>query len=74
MSLLAAGGPWWAVLVLSLPGAVAVIVRSVFPQESADRLAWWRERRLHRERLAGSRSTRAAPSAAPGEEQPRLGP
>ncbi|MEU1596617.1 hypothetical protein ABZ468_28130 [Streptomyces sp. NPDC005708] len=43
-----AGAPWWLAaaafgcLVLGL-GVVAL--QSVFPQESAHRLAWWRDRR-----------------------------
>ncbi|WP_328459366.1 hypothetical protein [Streptomyces sp. NBC_00448] len=73
MSLLAAVWPWWAVPLLSLPGAAAVIVRSVSPQKSADRLARWRERRLHRERPAGSRAGQPAP-APPGEDPARQAP
>ncbi|MFG3660924.1 hypothetical protein [Streptomyces sp. NPDC047706] len=42
--------PWW----VSVPclGAAAGLsaLRTVFPQNSADRLAWWRDRRRHQER------------------------
>ncbi len=82
MNLLTAGAPWWAVLLLSLPTAAAVIIRSVFPQNSADRLAWWRDRRLHRERLARTRHGpgarplhgRSRPRGAAGHGPPRSGP
>ncbi|MCC3773250.1 hypothetical protein, partial [Streptomyces sp. UNOC14_S4] len=59
MNALAGDAPWWAGVLLSLSATVAVIVRSVFPQDSADRLVWWRERRLHRERLASSHAPRS---------------
>lgn len=37
-----AGGPWWAVLVLAVLGLAAACLRIVFPQDSPDRLSWWR--------------------------------
>lgn len=38
----ALGGPWWAtVLALALASLTAAL-QLVFPQNSADRLAWWR--------------------------------
>jgi hypothetical protein len=42
------GGPWWpefALVALAMP---AVVLRIVFPQDSPDKLAWWRDRRLTR--------------------------
>ena len=49
-ALVLASAPWWlagiafACFALSL---AVVAIQSVFPQESAHRLAWWRDRRLH---------------------------
>lgn len=45
------GAPWW--LAATAFGCLAlglgvVALQSVFPQESAHRLAWWRERRRYR--------------------------
>ncbi|MET7489518.1 hypothetical protein [Streptomyces sp. NPDC005538] len=46
------GAPWWLTaatfgcLALSL---IVVVIQSVFPQESAHRLAWWRDRRRHQQ-------------------------
>ncbi|MFB6984650.1 hypothetical protein ACNPQN_39115 [Streptomyces sp. NPDC056297] len=45
------GAPWWMAATafgcLAL-GLGVVALQSVFPQESAHRLAWWRDRRRHR--------------------------
>ena len=43
----AAHTPWWALasLIVILVGAGAV--RAVFPQDSSDRLEWWRGRWAH---------------------------
>lgn len=38
-----AAGPWWAGFLLAVLGLVAVGVRTVFPQDSRDKVAWWRE-------------------------------
>lgn len=38
------GGPWWAGFLLVALGLVALCLRTVFPQDSPDRLAWWRDR------------------------------
>lgn len=44
-----AGAPWWAVLVLtaflSVLALSAICVQTLIPQNSRDRLAWWRDRR-----------------------------
>jgi hypothetical protein len=37
-------GPWWAGFLLTVLGLGAAGVRIVFPQDSPDKLAWWRER------------------------------
>lgn len=49
------GAPWWAVLVVSALGLVIAGVQSSLPQDSGDRLAWWKDRRRHRESLARRR-------------------
>jgi len=45
------GTPWWMAAIafgcLTL-GLGVVALQSVFPQESAHRLDWWRDRRRHR--------------------------
>ncbi|MEW2436009.1 hypothetical protein AB0952_17920 [Streptomyces caniferus] len=45
------GAPWWRTAAafgcLGL-GLVVIALQSVFPQESAHRLAWWRDRRRQR--------------------------
>jgi hypothetical protein len=50
----AIGGPWWAgflLIALSfLVGFLVTCLRIVFPQDSPDRLAWWRDRRKSRRR------------------------
>ncbi|NJP98646.1 hypothetical protein HCN51_56090 [Nonomuraea sp. FMUSA5-5] len=46
------GAPWW---VTTLVLGVAVI-QTVFPQESGDRLEWYRDRRRH-QRLASGKNT-----------------
>ncbi|MFG3016122.1 hypothetical protein ACGFZB_37875 [Streptomyces cinerochromogenes] len=42
------GAPWWlavAAFGCLVLGLVVIALQSVFPQESAHRLAWWRDRR-----------------------------
>jgi hypothetical protein len=42
------GAPWWivvAIIVTPITAAIVAVVRHVFPQESRDRLEWWRDRR-----------------------------
>lgn len=50
---LAAGAPWWAEFGLAALALLAICLRIVFPQDSRDKLAWWRDRR--RTRPAGGR-------------------
>jgi hypothetical protein len=38
-------GPWWAGFLLAVLALATAGVRIVFPQDSPDKLAWWRERR-----------------------------
>jgi hypothetical protein len=44
------GAPWWALFLLGLAALVVILVSVVFPQESAHRLAWWRDWRRTRKR------------------------
>jgi hypothetical protein len=48
-------GPWWADFLLAALGLLALCLRIVFPQDSPDKLAWWRDRRR-----AGRRRRRRA--------------
>jgi hypothetical protein len=43
-----AGAPWWAIFLLCASWLAVDYVGAVFPQESAHRLAWWRDRRKAR--------------------------
>ena len=38
------GGPWWAEFAVVTLAMLTVVLRSVFPQDSPDKLAWWRDR------------------------------
>jgi hypothetical protein len=38
------GGPWWAEFALAALVLLTVCLRIVFPQDSPDKLAWWRDR------------------------------
>ncbi|GHE15269.1 hypothetical protein [Streptomyces alanosinicus] len=48
------GAPWQAVVLTVLAGLAVVALQSVLhtvmPQESADRLIWWVDRRIHHTR------------------------
>jgi hypothetical protein len=48
-------GPWWAEFALAAFALLAMCLRIVFPQDSGDKLAWWRDRRRARGR--GARRT-----------------
>ena len=37
--------PWWSFWALTMSGLAAACLAIVFPQDSPDKLAWWRERR-----------------------------
>jgi hypothetical protein len=59
--------PWWSFCLLSVLGLAAVCLRIVFPQDSPDKLAWWRERRRTKQRCQ-------CPPAAPSVSTiPRAG-
>jgi hypothetical protein len=45
---LGAGAPWWAQFGLAALALLAICLRIVFPQDSRDKLAWWRDRRRTR--------------------------
>ena len=51
-ALLRASAPWWAIalvgIVLAAIGCGLVLAQLVLPQESGDRLEWWRDLRRHR--------------------------
>jgi hypothetical protein len=38
------GGPWWAEFAVVALAMLAIVLRIVFPQDSPDKLAWWRDR------------------------------
>ncbi|MFC4066787.1 hypothetical protein [Actinoplanes subglobosus] len=70
------GAPWWAIAavasVLTTAGAVVALTQIFIPQESPDRLAWWRDRRAHQERrrrTMPARSGRRAPDADNGSRR-----
>ncbi|MEV7381864.1 hypothetical protein [Streptomyces lydicus] len=42
-------------MIASLPGAAALLLQAALPQNSKDRLEWWRDRRRHREHPAHAR-------------------
>ncbi|MGW1171979.1 hypothetical protein [Streptomyces sp. NPDC002550] len=59
--------PWWlsAMAFASLAlGLVVVAIQSLIPQESAHRLAWWRDRRRHQQ-LCRQNRRRARPERVP---------
>lgn len=39
------GAPLWTTVMLATGGLLLAFVHAVFPQESADKLDWWRDRR-----------------------------
>ncbi|MFI9358506.1 hypothetical protein [Streptomyces lydicus] len=41
--------PWWLSVMAFTSGLVVVAIQSLIPQESAHRLAWWRDRRRHQQ-------------------------
>jgi hypothetical protein len=56
-----AGAPWWiAALVL-----IVALVQTIFPQNSSDRLEWWRDRRRHRRLAAGKNVVSKTPPTRP---------
>jgi hypothetical protein len=57
----APGGPWWAGFLLAalvlLAGLLVTCLRIVFPQDSPDKLAWWRDRGRKKRRGPGGGRT-----------------
>jgi hypothetical protein len=56
--------PWWAIMICTLVGIGAAALHVVFPQESADRLSWWKDRRRHAERVSARARCPCGGSAA----------
>jgi hypothetical protein len=71
---LMAGAPWWALTVCVVLVLGVIALQSVFPQDSADRLAWWKDRRRYREpRPRRGRSPASIPwPSAEGPPRPQL--
>jgi hypothetical protein len=44
----AVGGPWWGEFALAALVLFTACLRIVFPQNSRDKLAWWRDRKQKR--------------------------
>jgi hypothetical protein len=44
LALALSGAPWWLTAVALALGLFVTVIQSVFPQDSAHRLAWWRAR------------------------------
>ncbi|MTE22379.1 hypothetical protein F0L17_25405 [Streptomyces sp. TRM43335] len=47
--------PWPVAVGFGLVGYLVLLSASVFPQESRDRLDWWRDRRRHRREVEKGR-------------------
>jgi len=58
------GGPWWAEFALAALALLALVLRIVFPQDSPDKLAFWRDLRLTRQR---GRRQASEPERLPSE-------
>jgi hypothetical protein len=56
-----AGAPWWITALL----LIVVVVQTIFPQESGDRLEWWRDRRRHQRLTAGKNAASKKPPVSP---------
>ncbi|MFE9132139.1 hypothetical protein ACFYOF_43170 [Streptomyces sp. NPDC007148] len=60
--------PWWLSTMAFgslILGLIVVAIQSVIPQESAHRLAWWRDRRRHQQVCRQISGQRARPEPAP---------
>lgn len=66
--------PWLGVLIaapLGLGAVISSLAVAVVPQESHDRLTWWREWLRHRERMATKHPDKSAPhTGSPPPTQP----
>lgn len=75
LALALTGAPWWLTAVAFTCfalGLLVTIIQSVFPQDSAHRLAWWRARWHHQQRRPTSRSARHQPLRH--TQPPAMGP
>ncbi|MFE1170917.1 hypothetical protein [Streptomyces sp. NPDC058773] len=45
-----AGAPWQVVVAISTASMLVGVLSAVFPQNSRDRLMWWRDRRRYQEK------------------------
>src|SRR5262245_2472855 len=72
-----AGSPIWTIVLAVSVGFLCTVVTTIFPQDSADRLAWWKE--FWRHRRAGdqqksgettNKTRRRQRKTADGTEQP----
>lgn len=50
-------GPWWAEFALAGSVVLVECLRIVFPQDSPDKLTWWRDRGQARRRRRAARKT-----------------
>ncbi|MER6046633.1 hypothetical protein ABT168_04035 [Streptomyces sp. NPDC001793] len=67
-----AGAPWQVVVGVSVASMLVGVLSTVFPQNSRDRLLWWRDRRRYQEKARQHRGRATiAPTAA--ERQSRIG-
>ncbi|MFG2351865.1 hypothetical protein [Streptomyces phaeochromogenes] len=44
------GAPWWVPVLCLVLALLVTTVQVIFPQDSTDRLAWWTDRRAHKQR------------------------
>ena len=51
----AVGAPWWALWPLCVLELLSASLTTMFPQDSADKLAWWTERWRARQRRTDHR-------------------
>jgi hypothetical protein len=71
------GGPWWAEFALAALLLLTMCLRIVFPQDSVDKLAWWRDRGRRgargRRRTVRRRADKRVHPAHPGRTRRRSG-
>src|SRR5580693_7478146 len=70
----AVDAPWWSFCLLSVLGLAAVCLQIVFPQDSPDKLAWWRERRRTKHRCQCQPAVQAREPAQAGDPVAALAP
>jgi hypothetical protein len=70
----AVDAPWWSFCLLSVLGLAAVCLQIVFPQDSSDKLAWWRERRRTKQRCQCQPAVQAREPARAGDPVAVLAP